>query len=186
MLRSRLASRMLPLVLALCLTIPMALSRTAAAEGPSNSITINPLGFVGWGPDIEYQGVINPGSAFALRLKVGGWGIGDWSNTALGGGASWRFFLQEENPAPRGLWVGPAVDVLSVTSKYQDYDAVTSMIYSIYGQLGYSWLFGKKVAFVLSPFLNLGFSSGSISVADNNLNFSGFLFGIGLAIGVAF
>lgn len=183
---SSFAKRLLFGLLVFTLMVPAAVSTTAAAEGQSSVITINPLGFVGWGPDIEYLAVLNPGTGLAVRGKFGGWSIGDWTNTAVGGGASLRFFLQEENPAPAGLWVGPAFDVLSITSEYAGSDTATSMLYSIYGQLGYSWLFGKKVAFVLSPYLNLGYSMGEVSVADNSLSFNGFMFGIGLGIGVAF
>jgi hypothetical protein len=159
--------------------------------GPKNSITLNPLGFIGWGPDIEYEGVMSPSTALALRVKFGGWTIGDWTTSSFGGGASYRFFLQPENPAPRGLWVSPSVDVLSVTSKVKDGGSGSSMIYSIYGQLGYKWLFGETIAFILSPYMNLGYNVGSVSATDSlgastSVDFSGFLFGIGLAIGIAF
>jgi hypothetical protein len=173
-------------ILAILLLMGAGMAVAAQAE-IGNSITVNPLGFVGWGPDIEYEAVVGPASALALRAKVGGWSINEWSNTALGGGVGWRFFLDEDQKAPRGLWVGPTFDVLNVTSKYQDEEPVSALFYAIYGQLGYKWIFGKKVGFVLSPFINLGYSMGEItnSVGDT-LSLNGLYFGVGLAIGVAF
>lgn len=172
-------------ILAIMLLMGAGMASAAQAE-IGNSITVNPLGFVGWGPDIEYEAVMDPGSALAIRAKFGGWSLGDWSNTAIGGGLSWRFFLNDELKAPRGLWVGPAVDLLNVTAGYQNEPGVSTLFTSIYGQLGYKWVFGQKIGFVLSPYINLGYSMGSITVLDNTLSANGFLFGLGLAIGVAF
>lgn len=84
------------------------------------------------------------------------------------------------------MWVGPAVDLLNVTAGYQNEPGVSTLFTSIYGQLGYKWVFGQKIGFVLSPYINLGYSMGSITVLDNTLSANGFLFGLGLAIGVAF
>ena len=184
-------SKIVVAVLVASLAMPLMLSRTAAAaDGPKNAITVNPLGFIGWGPDIEYERMMGGNGALAIRGKFGGWSLGDWSNSALGGGISYRWFLQEENYAS-GLWVGPSVDILSITSEFLDEDAVTSMIYSIYGQLGYKWLMGKKIAFVISPYINLGYNMGELSVTtstgvDETASFNGIAFGIGLAIGLAF
>jgi hypothetical protein len=155
-------------------------------SGPTSDITINPLGFIGWGPDIEFEHAFGPTFALALRGKFGGFTIGDWKNSSLGGGASLRFYLQEECPAPRGLFIGPGFDVLNVTSQYGDGDKVSSRISSVFGQMGYRWLFGKKTAFVLSPYINMGYTMGSIKWTDQTLDLTGLLFGIGLAIGVAF
>lgn len=69
-------------VLAVLLLMGAGMATAAQAE-IGNSITVNPLGFVGWGPDIEYEAVMDPGSALAIRAKFGGWSLGDWSNTAI-------------------------------------------------------------------------------------------------------
>lgn len=172
-------------LLAAALLLAGGMAAAARAE-ISSDITVNPLGFVGWGPDIEFETAIGDTSALAIRGKIGGWTLGDWKNTSYGGGLSWRFYLNDELKAPRGLFVGPAVDVLSVTSSYQDGDSANAMFTSIYCQLGYKWIFGQKVGFVLAPFLNLGYSMGSLSVGDNTLDANGFLFGLGLALGIGF
>lgn len=157
-----------------------------ATAGPSNDITINPLGFIGWGPDIEYEGALTPGMALALRAKVGGWTFGDWKNNTVGGGISWRFYLQEENPAPKGLWIGPGFETIRITSQIRDSDISSTMINSAYGELGYRWLFGEKVAFVLAPYIKMGYNVGKVTILDETLDLTGLLFGIALSVGVAF
>lgn len=172
------------------LLIPAMISRPAAAtDGEShigNSITINPLGFVGFGPDIEYERVLGSSMAFALRGKFGEFTLGDWSLTSVGGGFGLRFFPQEENPAPRGLWVGPTVDVFQLSGGFKGQPQTKSMFYDVYAQLGYKWLLGRSVAFVLSPYIKLGYESGTLDSGGENFKVSGMLFGLGLDIGIAF
>ncbi|MEW6515277.1 MAG: hypothetical protein AB1439_00035 [candidate division FCPU426 bacterium] len=177
-------------VLAILLLMAAGMASAAHAEISSN-ITVNPLGFIGWGPDIEFETAMGDTNALAVRGKFGGWTLGDWTTTSVGGGLSWRFYLNDDLKAPRGLYVGPSVDILSVTSSIKDGGSGTSMIYSIYGQLGYKWIFGQKVGFVLSPYINLGYNMGSVSATNSlgdsdSVSFSGFLFGLGLAIGIGF
>lgn len=157
-----------------------------AAANPSNDITVNPLGFIGWGPDIEYERAITSGMALALHAKVGGWSLGDWTNNTVGGGISWRFYLQKENQAPKGLWIGPGFETVRVSSKLRESDVTSNILHSGYAELGYRWLFGEEVAFTLAPFIKLGYNYGKVTVLNETLDFTGLLFGTGLAVGVAF
>lgn len=191
MVKKVFASKMIVALLVVGLAMPLALSRTAAAgDGLGTAITVNPLGFIGWGPDVELELMISESNALAIRGKFGGWSIGDWKNSTLGGGVAYRWFLQEENYA-KGLWVGPMFELLSLTTEFGDNDAVSTMIYSFNFQLGYKWVLGKKVGFVISPYVNLGYNMGDIAVNDifgvsQTQDFSGVNFGLGMAVGVAF
>ncbi|MBN1596494.1 DUF3575 domain-containing protein [candidate division FCPU426 bacterium] len=171
-------------IAALVLCLSMMVAGAAQAAVPKNNITVQPIGFLFGNGNLEYEAALGDTTAIAGRINYSAWNIGDWSTSAIGGGLSYRFFPVSKQ-APRGFWVGPGADILIISSTYED-DTASSTFISVGGDLGYKWIWGEEVGFVLCPSISLRYVSGSLSVGDNELPFGGFGFGLGLALGLAF
>ncbi len=191
MVKKTFAGKLLVFALVIGMAMPLALSRSVAAEeGPTTSISVNPFGFIGWGPDIEFETLLTGNGALVVRGKYSSWSLGDWTNTGLGGGIGWRWYPNSVNSA-KGLWIGPSFNYLNITAEYQDVEPVSSGIMSFLLQFGYKWVLGSPTGFVLSPYIDLGYGSGKIKTTDifdneQTLEFSGVAFGLGLAVGISF
>jgi hypothetical protein len=169
-----------------CLLFTLGVFLAAAAHAtPRHSITVQPIGLLFGIGNVEYEGMISNNNAWAARLDFFSLGLGDWNTSGIGVGASYRFFPIKKIRAPRGLWFGPAVDIMNVSSKYLGQTNGSAFV-SILGEIGYKWLFGNEVAFVVSPFADLGYTVGSLRIGDSTLPWGGFTFGLGCSIGIAF
>ena len=173
-----------------------------AALEPKNEITINPFGLF-WGSfNIEYEGVLSKKNTLAIRFNFfsHGWGFGGYSGVGIG--ASYRFFLLGTlgtKAAPAGFWIGPALDIISVSTDYGNYKwgwaapSTSSDVYvNIACEAGYEWLFenffGKSAHLVLSPYALLGYRFGSPTTYSGitALGYGGIFFNIVASAGVAF
>lgn len=156
-----------------------------AYGSPDNSLTLQPVGLLFGIGNVEYENLLSDTNAIAARINFFNWGLGDWNTSGIGAGVSYRFFPLHQEQAPRGLWYGPAVDILNVSSTFEGASG-SSLFVSILGEVGYKWLFGREIALVVSPFLNLGYTIGSLQIGDSSLPWGGLTFNLGLSAGVAF
>jgi hypothetical protein len=142
-----------------------------------NALTLDPIAIIFGVGNLEYQRLIAPASALAGRILFG-WGFGV--------GASWRFFLLDNVPAPEGLYVGPGLDLYGYTYNFGGQSA-SAMFFMPKGEIGYRFMFpmSERVSFVVSPNAALGMSFGSVSVGGSTYS-GGFFFGLGCGLGIAF
>ncbi len=188
--------------------------RTVSSEpAPKNSISIDPMAPL-LSPvfPIEYEYTMDKNHTIAGRLGFGGWGGGGWSTSIFSLGGSYRFFnviqgLKDNKVTPAGLWFGPALDLMVVSSSFTyttlewdptifNYRTVTvkdsgsSVFFSISGEAGYEWLFkdafGKGIHLTVSPSLHLGYTIGSLDLGSSSLAMGGFGIALGTSVGVAF
>ncbi len=187
--------------------------RVSYEPAPKHSISIDPIAPL-LTPvfPIEYEYTLDKNHTIAGRLGLGGWSVGGWSTSVFSVGGSYRFFnviqgLKDNKVTPAGLWFGPAVDLMMVSSTYSYntlewdpnlliYRTVTvedsgsSVFFSLGGEAGYEWLFkdalGKGVHLTVSPSLYLGYTIGGLDLGNTSLAFGGFGIGLGTSVGVAF
>lgn len=174
-------------LLAVSFTVPLAAQAAQAATPFKNSVTFQPIGLAYGTANLEYERVLSPTTAGAVRVDFFSRGLGDFTATALGFGGSYRWFTSLANEkAPRGLWYGPAVDYLQVNAKFAG-DNATSSFFQVAAELGYKWIFGDNPGIIVSPFAQLGYNFGSLSVAGNNLDYGNRLIAnVGVSVGLAF
>jgi len=156
-------------------------------ENPRNALTVQPLGLALGIGNLEYEHMLGPDTAGAVRLNFFTRSLGDWNANAIGIGGSYRWFvpLGTETP-PRGLWYGPAIDLLNINAKFGG-DSGSSNFVQLAGEIGYKWIFRQTSNLVVSPLAQLGYNLGSLSIGGNNLAYGGrFVFNVGLTVGLAF
>jgi len=161
---------------------------TAQNSRPQSSVTVNPIGLAYGIANLEYEHLLGADTAGAARVNFFSRGLGDFNANAIGFGASYRWFapLGTTEAAPRGLWYGPSVDYLQVNAKFAG-DNSTSSFFQVSGDIGYKWILAETANLVLSPFAQLGYMLGSLSVANNNLDYGNrFVINVGLSVGLAF
>lgn len=157
----------------------------AAGATPKSDITIQPVGLLFGTAYLEYETALSGYSAGAVRLNYNSFKISDLSITGVGGGLSYRFYPASKGNAPKGFFVGPAVDVRSVSASSGG-DTASTLFYSIAAEIGYRWMWGDETAFVLVPSINLGYNGGTIKVGDITADYTGMGVGVGLGLGIGF
>jgi len=158
----------------------------AAHAAPKNSLTLEPVGLYWNIGNVELEHLFERRSAWAFRANYSNYHSADWIAPGLGGGASFRYFPLPRLRAPRGLWFGPAADVLVTNVEHRNRIA-TGVLTGLGAEIGYKWLFGRKVAFVVSPFAKAQYWFGDIAVdRDPYPAFHGLHTYLGVSIGFAF
>ena len=177
---------LLPLLTA-CLAAGLTADASAARSGVRyhHSVTAQPLGMIFSIGNLEYERVLTPETAGAVRLDFFSRAVGDWDASGIGAGASYRHFPMRRKSAPEGLWFGPGADVLFVGGAYGGEEGA-ALFMTIFGEIGYKWILGEDPAFVVSPFAALGYIAGDLRLGDIRLPFGGMNFGLGVSLGVAF
>jgi hypothetical protein len=172
-------------------------------EGTGSSInqdiTLEPLGFIFGAGTLAYEHLINRNSSWVAGVKFGGLTLGDWQYGAFGVEGAYRFFPLKKFRAPRGLWFGPAVEIMNYSWSYHNpYDNYTASISTTYVNLlaeaGWQFIFGSESAgFVLSPYLGMGYSLGMgtttldyYGTTETIPNGGGFTAFIGCSLGFGF
>ncbi len=163
---------------------PLVLNSTVSAA-PSNAITLNIFQAMFGTYALQYETALSPNGALVIQGEFASFSMEDWSLTSMGGGLGYRLYPGKSAAAPEGVWIGPLLKINSVTAGYDD-DNVTTMTFIGGAEFGYQWLFGDETAFALGISLGIYYRSGTISVGDEELNYSGILPGLGLNLGMGF
>jgi hypothetical protein len=173
-------------------------------DGFKQDVYANIGGFVYGIASVGYEKAIKSDQSFTIEGSYSSKGDGTlWNWTTIGVGASWRFWLKQlvDEGSLKGVYVGPAVRVQSLTYTYDVTTVNTSVWPYTYGtkkessggmffgggaQGGYQWIFDN--GFLLNGGLEIGFLTGSVSVASGGtaLGFGGTYSGIVGAVGYAF
>jgi hypothetical protein len=176
---------MLKRIVLLCLFLVC--SSLPAFAHENNSLTIEPVGLY-WGMDnVEFEHLFARHEALAFRANFSDYYAPGWSAYGAGAGMSYRFFPFTLMRAPRGLWLGPAADVVVTQASHGDV-AATGVLAGAGAEIGYKWLFGgRHVAFVVSPFAKAQYWFGNFAVDNTPLPiFHGADIYLGLSLGIAF
>ena len=163
--------------------LPLVLNSTVSAA-PTTAITINVFQAMFGTYALQYETALSPNGALVIQGEFASYTMEDWSLTSMGGGLGYRFY-PGKGTAPEGVWMGPLVKINNLTAGYGD-DEVTNISFTGGAEFGYQWLFGEEVGFALGLSLGIYYRTGSISVGDAELNYSGILPGLGLNLGIGF
>jgi hypothetical protein len=159
-------------------------SPAAGWAAPKSAISVQAIGSWFDTGRIEYETALSAGSAIAVRAEFMGKTIDDLYASGIGGGVSYRFYPMEAAQAPGGMFVGPAVDLLSVTASNAG-ETSSSMFTNLMVEFGYHWFFGESTAFLLSPQLFIGYTIGELSAGGKTADVTGLGYGVGLGLGIA-
>jgi hypothetical protein len=133
---------------------------------------------------VEYETALDNQTSLAVRAEFLGKTIDDMYTRGFGGGVAYRFYPMTEQPAPVGMFVGPAFDAMNVTASNAG-ETASSIFYDLQVEFGYRFLFGEGIAFVLVPQVYLGYTFGQLSVGGKDLDLDGMAYGAGLGLGLA-
>lgn len=171
--------------------LPILLLFCVAGYSQSNTIKLN-LPSLGYGVvGLTYEKALGDKTSVELGIQVGAISASvdaeSVSLSAIGGMVMYKFYLSQKE-SPRGVYVGPKVNYLSVSGKNTADEKGTANVFTAGVLFGSQWIFGKSDSgFVLD--VGIGFSYFNLSLSENLS--SDFTFdGIGpdgrLAIGYAF
>ncbi len=163
--------------------LPLGLNSTVSAA-PSTAITINVFQAMFGTYALQYETALSPNGALVIQGEFASYSMEDWNLTSMGGGLGYRLY-PGKGTAPEGVWIGPLVKINSVTAGYDD-DNITTMTFIGGAEFGYQWLFGDETAFALGLSLGIYYRSGTLSIGDEELSYSGILPGLGLNLGMSF
>jgi hypothetical protein len=157
-----------------------------AGAYPRNSLTVEPLGLYFGEANVEFEHVYERQMAYAFRANFVDSTVPDWTGNGVGVGASLRFFPIAHLHAPKGLWFGPSVDATTTTFTYHEQTA-TALAWGVGGDIGYKFLFGHSLAFVISPFASVRYWGGSSTLDGAQYpRLHGATVGLGASVGLAF
>ncbi len=164
----------------------LALLSSLASAYPRNSLTVEPLGLYFGMANVEFEHVYERKMAYAFRANYIDRSTLDWTANGVGGGASLRYFPISRLRAPKGLWFGPAVDFTQSTFHYHNQTA-TALLYAVGADIGYKFLFGHSIGFVISPFASVRYWGGGAALDGVNYpNVRQATLGAGVSVGLAF
>lgn len=131
----------LALGLAVFLCVPV-------AHAVEQSVTINPLGFLGQGPWAQWERATRDSQSYTLRAGVMMRGPEEWQANGFGLGASYNLYLLGK--APTGLFVNVGLDFNGVRIAARDNylqwgDHQYGLLLTPSAMLGYNFVFGPGI-----------------------------------------
>jgi hypothetical protein len=176
-------------------TLPMERSKLRGASNKiKNDITNEPLGLLAGTATLRYERMISRNTSLVAGLKFA-WlanynmSTGDQIRTIIGAEGAFRFFPLEKFCAPRGLWFGPTVEFIN---SYYNEAGKSLMNVNMLAEVGWKFISGDRVGFVVSPYIGVGYSWGMGGPIMNRYNgdllapYSGLTAVIGCELGMGF
>lgn len=148
-------------------------------------IKANPLGFLIGVASISYEKAIKEKSAIQVNVNFGGLTFGDAKYSQFGAGFDYKFYLSQDEEAPRGFYAAPGIVIGRGSVKVGSVeDGIT--LFGPRGIVGYQWIWDS--GFALDLFGGIAYYvGGDIKISNVSYGkYSGAAFNGGVAIGYAF
>ena len=173
------------LVFVLCLCV--ARDGWAKKNKYSGVLTANPIGLLFGALNASYEIPLSNQNSFSIIGSYWGFKIGDYSSSAIGAGADYRFYF--EPTCPTSVYWGPTASIMIASTSYKSpltnkTETGGGVVLYPGAEIGYQWILDNGFAIDVGGML--GVYLGSISVGGGSGGFSGVGFGVKLGLGYAF
>lgn len=180
----------------LIVVLTIMISAPMSAQEHKHVLTSNVLNFIIRTLSLEYETQISSKLAVAANFRYGSFEIEDWKTSWSGASIGVHYYPKGANGLT-GIFIGPLLytNIMTTNFKYTVYnsgynwetktDEVTGSIIGPMFEFGHRWDWGD---FAFSPNIMVGYLFGKVesSLADEELNYGGVSYGLGLNLGMTF